>query len=330
MMVGNRGSLLGLRGGTRLDPWNLTWVMPAEGGYPTQAKPMPGSGVGEMDEWQLLERIARRVPRAGDDCAVYPWGDTHLVVTLDMLHRNADFPWATSPYTIGWRSVAVSLSDVASMGARPLVVLLGLSAPALDMSFVDEVLEGAQACCAQAGGELSGGDLDRSQELFLASCALGTCTQPVLRKGARVGDLLCVSGPLGSTARAMELLDGGQHEEGNVLFRFLPRTELGQKLAGLATSMLDISDGLAHSVHLLANASQVGFRVDAQRIPWIDGLRAPALDYGEDFELLFTLPEKAFRPGLGTVIGEAVPHNVTLVESDGEQPLHDRGYDHGR
>ncbi len=290
---------------------------------------MPGSGVGAMDEWQLLERIARTVPKAGDDCAVLPWGGSYLVLSMDMLHRDADFPLGTTPYTIGWRSVAVSLSDVAAMGARPLLVLLGLSAPSLDTSFVDEVLSGAQACCRQAGGELSGGDLDTSQELFLTSCALGECAQPILRQGARVGDLLCVSGPLGATARAMELLSTGQHDEANTLLRFVPRTELGPKLVHQATCMIDISDGLAHSVHLLAKASRVGFRIYAHRIPWIDGLHTPALDYGEDFELLFTISEQAFHPDFGTVIGETVPHGITIVQTDGERPLQNRGYNHG-
>ncbi|MFO8034703.1 MAG: thiamine-phosphate kinase [Candidatus Bipolaricaulota bacterium] len=282
-----------------------------------------------MDEWQLLSRIERRVPKAGDDCAVVPWGNTHLLLTLDMLHRTADFPAGTTPYTIGWRSVAVSLSDLAAMGGSPLAVLLGLSVPEFDPAFADELLTGAQDCCRIAGGELAGGDLDSSQELFLSSCALGECPRPVLRKGARPGELVCVTGRLGATAQALHLMENGRMDEGNRLFRFTPRTAEGQKLVGIASSMVDISDGLAHSVHLLADASGVGFRIESKLIPWVAGLRSPALDYGEDFELLYTISEQDYRAELGMAIGRVTREGVYLSGPHEDQPLIDRGYNRG-
>ncbi len=283
-----------------------------------------------VDEWQLLERIARRVPKAGDDCAVVPWRTTNLLFTLDMLHRTTDFPTGTTPYTIGWRSVAVSLSDIAAMGGVPLAVLLGLSVPEFDPAFTDEVLSGAQDCCMAAGSELAGGDLDSSEELFLSSCALGECARPVLRRGAQPGELVCITGPLGATAQALHLMDDGQAEAANTLLRFAPRTSEGQRISKVASSMIDISDGLAHSLHLLAEASGVGFRVESERIPWVPGLQDPAFSYGEDFELLYTVPERLHRPQLGTAIGRVTNSGVYLSGPDGVHPLPDRGYSHGR
>jgi len=252
------------------------------------------------------------------------------LLTLDMLHQTTDFPAGTTPYTIGWRSVAVSLSDIAAMGGTPLAVLLGLSVPEADVAFADEVLSGAQDCCTAAGGELAGGDLDSSQELFLSSCALGECPSPVLRKGAQPGELVCITGPLGTTAQALHLMEGGHTEEANRLLRFAPRTAEGQRIAEIASSMIDISDGLAHSLHLLAESSNVGFRVESKRVQWVPGLRAPAWDYGEDFELLYTVPERLHNPKLGTAIGQVTKEGVYLSGPRTERPLPDRGYSHGR
>ena len=290
-----------------------------------------------MNEWQLLELIQGRVPAAGDDCAVLPFRDTCLLLTTDMLHRASDFPPGTTPYTIGWRSVAASLSDIAAMGGRPLAVVLAASAPSWEGVF-DGVLSGAQDACEEVGTRLVGGDLDSSSELFLTSTALGEAARPVLRSGARPGDLLCLSGPLGRTAAALRLFELGRLKEANRLFRFTPRVKEGLKLSSLATSMIDISDGLAHSVHLLARASEMGFLVDPSRLPLLPELEEflpkgealeKALYFGEDYELLYTMPPELFRPELGIPIGEAVEGGVWLVQEGKREKLPDRGWAHG-
>lgn len=290
-----------------------------------------------MNEWKLLARIRDRVPAAGDDCAVIPFCGTNLLLTTDMLHRASDFPPAATPYTIGWRSVAASLSDLAAMGGRPLAVVLAASAPSWEDLF-DGVLSGAQDACEEAGARLVGGDLDSSSELFLTSTALGEAARPVLRAGTRPGDLLCLSGPLGRTATALRLFELGRLEEANRLFRFTPRVKEGLKLSPFATSMIDVSDGLAHSVHLLARASDVGFKLDPVRLPILPELQEllpgekaleAALFFGEDYELLYTIPPELFRPELGAVIGEAVPAGVWLVHAGKREGLPDRGWAHG-
>ena len=292
--------------------------------------------MGELNEWELLERIEAAVPAAGDDCAVIPWGSTHLLLTTDLLHQASDFPPGTTPYTMGWRAVAVSLSDIAAMGGRPVAVLLAASAPGWG-GLLPGLLSGAQAACEEAGAELVGGDLDFSRELVLVSTALGEASRPVRRAGAKPGDLLCLTGPLGRTALALHLFSRGELEEANRLFRFSPRVEEGLFLAGLATAMIDISDGLAHSAHLLARASGVGLEIDAAALPLLPGLAAAfpdeavekALYYGEDYELLFTIPKGRYRSALGRVIGEAVSSGVWLQAGGKRRPLPDRGWSHG-
>ncbi|HEC63581.1 MAG TPA: thiamine-phosphate kinase, partial [Candidatus Acetothermia bacterium] len=99
--------------------------------------------MGELREWELLERIGRQVPAVGDDCAVLSFAGTNLLLTTDLMHQASDFPPGTTPYTMGWRAVAASLSDIAAMGGRPLGVVLAGSAPDWDQLF-PELLIGAR------------------------------------------------------------------------------------------------------------------------------------------------------------------------------------------
>ncbi|NOX44552.1 MAG: thiamine-phosphate kinase [Caldiserica bacterium] len=286
-----------------------------------------------MSEWELLRRIAAEVPRAGDDCAVIPFRGTNLLLTIDVLHRSADFPRGTDHYTMGWRAVAVTLSDVAAMGGRPLGVALALSAPDLEEPF-EGILRGAEDCARAAGTELVGGDLDVSAELFLISSGLGEAERPVLRSGARPGDRLYLTGPLGRTYLALRLFSQGRHAEANELFRFSPRITEGRALVGVATAMIDLSDSLAHSLHLLSRASGIGLVVEAERVPLTEGLGPGELEevfyFGEDYELLFTAPEGALPPGPWIEIGEVVEEAGVWCRGRGRlRRVPDRGWEHG-
>ena len=240
--------------------------------------------------------------------------------------------------SIGWRSVAVSLSDLAAMGAGPLAVPLALADADLDEDMVSGVLDGALVCCEQAGAQLVGGDTDRQQELTLVSTAVGEAEHPVRRDGAKVGDLICVTGELGRAAAGLSLFYAREMEAANELFCFPPRVNWGMKLVGLATSMIDISDGLAHSLHLLAGQGGVGFQVEWERLPIHhvlleqtsgDKLRDAVLYTGEDYELLFTAPAGLIAqidPSVRyAVIGKVCKHERCLL-NDNELP--DRGYEH--
>mgnify|MGYP001773328932 CR=1 FL=1 len=296
-----------------------------------------------MRERDVIKFLSERLP-IGDDCAVIPFAKTNLLLTTDMLHRHTDFPEGITPYTIGWRAVAVSLSDIAAMGGRPLGVVIALGAPEFEKSFLEELFEGALACCEACKTQLLGGDTDRHSELTLVTTALGEAPKPVLRSGAHLEELVCVTGDLGRTAVALRLLKEKEYDQANELLRFVPRLREGQALAPLASSMIDISDGLARSLYQLAEASGVGFRIDATAIPFAleveeiardqDEIFEMGLFFGEDFELLFTLPqEKLFEARKScefTIIGRVVAHGegVTMQLGPERIPLPDRGYEH--
>ena len=297
-----------------------------------------------MREIEVLKLLAERLA-VGDDCAVIPFGKTNLLLTTDMLHWATDFPEGTTAYTIGWRTAAVSLSDIAAMGGQPLGVVVALGAPSFSKKFIEELLAGLEDCCKLAGAKLIGGDLDHHEELTLVSTALGVAEWPVLRSGARPGELVGVTGPLGRTAAALKLFKRGEHERANELFRFTPRVAEGLKLARYATAMMDISDGLARSLHQLAEASGLGFRIDYEKLPVLPEVEELAADgaereemalyTGEDFELLFTLPRERLGTAQNevsfTVIGEAVSasEGLRLVRRGEAVELADRGYEHG-
>ncbi|HIC96445.1 TPA: thiamine-phosphate kinase [Candidatus Bipolaricaulota bacterium] len=296
-----------------------------------------------MREQEALKLLAQRLA-VSDDCAVVPFGETNLLLTTDMLHRATDFPRGTEAYTIGWRTAAVSLSDIAAMGGRPLGLVVALGAPEFERDFIERLLAGLEDCCALVGCRLLGGDLDRHRELTLVSTALGVAERPVHRSGAKAGDLVCLTGPLGRTGVALRLFKSGRLEKANEFFRFTPRVEEGRKLAPYATAMIDISDGLARSLHQLAEAGSVGFLIGYEEVPVLPEVeelaadeeerREMALYTGEDFELLFTLPGERFREAQEkvafAVIGEVIADHegVQLKDKGGIRELEDRGYEH--
>ena len=286
-----------------------------------------------MDEREALRLLGADLPHAGDDAAVVD----STAITTDMLHESTDFPVGTSRYTAGWRSVAASLSDLAAMGADPTAAVAAYA----DEAFVDHELrafvDGAQAVCEAVGAEYVGGDLDHHAEFTVATTAVGAVDEPVFRSGATPGELVCVTGTFGRSAAAITLFDRGETDRANELFQFTPRIEAGRQLAGTATAMMDSSDGLARSLHQLAEASDCGFAIDREGAP-IDG-SVDTLDidrweagihFGEDFELVFTVPEAALST-VETDVPITVIGRVTAAEAgvtvDGE-PLPDRGYTH--
>ncbi|KAB1193077.1 thiamine-phosphate kinase [Haloferax sp. MBLA0076] len=291
-----------------------------------------------MDERTALRLLAADLPGAGDDAAIVDG----LVVTTDMLHEATDFPDGTTRYTAGWRAVGASLSDVAAMGATATCAVAVYAAAELDETELRDFVQGARDVCEAVSAEYVGGDLDTHREFTTVSTAIGRTDDPVLRSGARPGDLLCVTGELGRSAAAVRLFDAGETERANDLFRFTPRVAAGVRLAASATAMMDSSDGLARSVHQLAEASECGFELDWDALPVHDAVDEVATDaadrrdlsayFGEDFELVFTIPEDelaAVRDDVAvplTVVGR-VTEDETIV-ADGE-PLPDRGYTHG-
>ncbi|WP_408957003.1 thiamine-phosphate kinase [Natrinema sp. 74] len=299
-----------------------------------------------MDERAALRLLSGELEAAGDDAAVVDG----LVVTTDMLHERTDFPPGTTRYTAGWRAVGASLSDVAAMGAEATAAVAAYAAPAFDRDDLLAFVRGASDVCERVGTEYVGGDLDGHDEFTVSTTAIGRTDDPVRRRGARPGDLICVTGTLGRSAAALEYFDRGTsdgddrlRERANDLFRFVPRIAAGRALAPHATAMMDSSDGLARSLHQLAEASGYGFAIESERLPIDDAVREiadsddgaleRATTFGEDFELVATLPEDAapvVRNEIDvplSVIG-SVLESAEEITMDGE-PLADRGYTHG-
>lgn len=287
----------------------------------------------ELGEIGLIERIIKKfqvdkeLVTAGageDDCAVIDidkakGGCRYLVATTDSLQQSTHFPIGISPYQMGWSAVAVNLSDIAAMGARPFAFTIAMGIPAqTEASFVDELTEGVEECASAYNTVVVGGDITRSTELILTGTALGFANDPIRRSGANVGDLLCVTGSLGNAALALKVIKGEikvpkrvKEAAKKALFQPLPRIQEGLAIAnsGVATSMIDISDGLALSVAEIVKSSNVGAELYADNVPVLseeirgDGKldlsmrerRELAFYYGGDYELLFTIDPSALE-----------------------------------
>jgi thiamine-monophosphate kinase len=289
-----------------------------------------------MDERSALGLLAGRVDAAGDDAAVIDG----LVITTDMLHERTDFPEGTTRYTAGWRTIGASLSDVAAMGGAATAAVAAYGAPAFDPAEIEAFVDGASDVCELADAAYVGGDLDDHDEFTVAGAVVGRTDDPVFRHGADPGDTVYVTGTLGRTGAAIREFERGNVERGNELFRFEPRVAAGQQLAGVASAMMDSSDGLARSLHQLAAASDCGFDIEWDRLPVDPSVDAVAGDdaerrelstfFGEDFELVFTGPRavvEANREWLDTPITRIGRVTKGKVLADGD-PLPDRGYSH--
>ncbi len=288
-----------------------------------------------------------------EDCVLFDMGESYIVVGCDMVHERTDFPSQMTPYQRGWMSVAVSLSDIAAMGAKPLGVLVALGVPeGTERSYLRSMAEGMRECASRAGTRVLGGDTDQHDELTVCTTAVGSVSKRYCarRRGAQVGDVVAITGTVGEAACGFALLSGkahkhalNAHEVESLTEKALmptPRVSEGMRIAEVCTSMMDTSDGLAMSLHELSAQSDVGFEVDEDALPVPDSVRActeSAVDtalYGAgDFELVFTLPEVAVPMleclGIAT-IGRAIEHRgVFLKKSSGARhPIERKGWEH--
>lgn len=272
------------------------------------------------DEREFLRWIAQRVPEAGDDCAVLdcaPWGT--LLVTTDGVIDGVHLSWGEhGPEAFGYKAVARNLSDVAAMAGEPLWALLAVCLPpGATQADAQALFRGAQA----AGCRLVGGDTAAGPVASVVVTVLGRALPPgpVLRSGAREGDWLVVSGPLGGS------IESGKH------LRFTPRLQEARQLVEQCevTAMIDLSDGLGIDLHRLLEASGVGCRVEAASIPCAGVPLANALGDGEDYELLAAVRPGKLPAGF-TRIGEITAEGAVLVFPDGsERALPASGWVHG-
>ncbi len=284
-----------------------------------------------MDDRELLQVVMGIVGKEKclDDCAEVPCGDQVMVATTDMLHRTTDFVEGMSDWQTGWMSAAVTLSDIASMGAEPKYLLIAVGLDRWQM--LAGIMQGAKDCCTRFGAAIIGGDIDRHGELTVVTTGLGLVDKDhiVRRSGAQPGDLVCITGNPG---QAQAYLDGYVRYE-KALFEPQPRVEAGQRLGRAGVSaMMDDSDGIALSLYDLLSVNECGFSLDSTKLPVPAGIPAMqaselALYGGGDYELIFTLPPQR-HPVDGvsyTVIGIAIEEKIVIIDN---RPVERRGYQH--
>ncbi|MFZ5607863.1 MAG: thiamine-phosphate kinase [Pseudomonadota bacterium] len=262
-------------------------------------------------EFDLIARIRRRATvrgdvllGIGDDCALLaPPPGMQLAVTMDTLNAGVHFPADTAPADIGWKALAVNLSDLAAMGAQPAWCTLALSLPQADAAWLEAFCDGFLALAAQHGVALVGGDTTRGP-LAVSITAHGfvPAGAALRRDGARVGDDVWASGTLGDAAGALAQWQAGAAIAPPLrarLDRPTPRVALGHALRGIASACIDVSDGLLADLAHITRASGVGADIEADALPASDALReAFAIDAmrrlqaagGDDYELCFTAP----------------------------------------
>jgi len=324
----------------------------------------------QLGEIGLIERITKKfrvntesiaVGAGEDDCAVIELARAdykYLVATTDMLQESTHLPVGISPFQIGWSAVAVNLSDIAAMGARPYAFTIAMGIPAhTETAFVDAMVEGIADCASAYDTAVVGGDITRSKELILTGTCFGFADKPVRRAGAKVGDLVCVTGSVGNAALGLKILKEGltvpqkvEETAKKALFQPVPRIPEGITLAdsGLVTSMLDVSDGLALSLAELARSSKVGFEIYEAKVPVLSeemrgavrdvDLRELAFFYGGDYELLFTVDADVLADEFATlqkkvgisVVGVVVPseEGICFKTGQGQEQIKIKGYQH--
>jgi thiamine-monophosphate kinase len=283
----------------------------------------------ELGEESLINRLAqkfnephRRIIKAiGDDAAVtLQRGETCLLSTADILVEGVHFSVEYTPaYFLGRKVLSISLSDIAAMGGDPLFFLVSIVLPGeCSVEFLDGVYEGIKDCAHEFGVSLIGGNTSASNgKIMVGTTVLGEARRDeiIARSGARMGDIVCVTGTLGEAALGLKVLRESQGAEaepyigkgpfGEAVSRHLdprPRVKAGRMIATkkLASSMIDISDGLVRDLKHLTEESGVGAVIESSKLPLSDTLRdrlsknpdeiTLPLAGGEDYELLFTSP----------------------------------------
>ncbi len=268
-----------------------------------------------MGEFELIREYFARQPvrRAdvavgiGDDAAVLdPPAGCQLAVSADMLVAGVHFPQDTAPAAVGYKALAVNLSDLAAMGASPAWFTLNISLPRADSSWLEGFGGGLFALAGPYGLQLVGGDTTRGPlTVGIQITGFVPSGQALLRSGARVGDGIYVTGPLGDAALGLMGLQGGvslsKAQRDHVIGRLerpVPRVREGAALRGVASACIDISDGLAADLgHVLA-ASGTGARIELEALPLSPVYQSlqeqvgwgPAVSGGDDYELCFTVP----------------------------------------
>jgi thiamine-monophosphate kinase len=315
-----------------------------------------------MNEAQLVAR-ARELfsDKIGDDAAVI--GED--VITTDLLVEDVDFTRAIPLQFIARKSLAVNLSDLAAMGATPSHAVVALALPEWAQEQADTLLVALASAAKEHGIEIVGGDLSRGEKLTIAVTAIGRTKRPLLRSGAKPGDRIYLSRPIGGASAGLQLLQKGWGVDGEAPGKYgyaerefalsairrqvdpEPELDLGMKLSALpqVTACIDVSDGLSTDLHHLCDASNCGAEIERERLPVFPDLlgsgvalgikvQDAVLHGGEEYALLFTssLRESEMSVKLGRpayAIGRITRERGVVLKQDGiAAALEARGWDH--
>jgi len=306
-----------------------------------------------VDEFELIRRFFSRpvsspaiVAGVGDDGAVIrPTEGRELVTVIDTMVAGTHFPAGMSAADIGYRAVAVNLSDIAAMGAQPRWMTLALTLVEADARWLEEFAEGLYEAATQWDVALVGGDTTKGRQ-FVVSVQMSGDLEPgtaLYRSGAKDGDTIFVTGTLGDAAAGLSELSRGA--AGSALARRFARPTarvgVGRALAGVANAAIDVSDGLVADLSKILEASGVGAELDLRQLPLSKDLLASvgreqalrcAMGGGDDYELCFTLPEAKLPAEIVpevTAIGRIrVEPGLVCRDGDLVVPFDDSGYRH--
>jgi thiamine-monophosphate kinase len=315
--------------------------------------------LGERETIRIIERIIKSDATIGpgDDCAAIDMGDKYLLVTTDMMATKSHIPKGMGPYDIGWSIVAVNLSDIAAMGGTPLglVTAIGITR-GHPIEFIEQMVDGMNDCARRFNTSIVGGDTKEHDDLVLCGTAFGEVAKDgiLLRKGAKAGDLIAVTGNLGRAGSGFYSMKRtlGLKEAEDALKRPWPRVREGMLLSksGFVTSAMDVSDGLSTTIFELSRNSGMTHEVDYARIPKakevemafhdLERQKDLVLNFGDDFELLFTIKREAeddlekLSQECGcplTVIGKVTSGEENILIDNGKrEKLENLGYEHFR
>jgi thiamine-monophosphate kinase len=306
-----------------------------------------------VDEFELIGRYFSRsadspivLAGVGDDGAVLrPSEGRDLVTVIDTMVAGTHFPATMRADHIGYRAVAINLSDIAAMGAEPRWMTLALTLVQVEPRWLDAFAAGLYEAAAEWGVVLVGGDTTRGGQLVISVQMEGDLEPgtAIYRSGAKPGDTIFVTGTLGDAAAGLGRFPAETADDYLVrrFARPTARIRVGRALAGIAHSAIDVSDGLAGDLRKILDASGAGAELDLQRLPLSQELmaavgREQALQFamrgGDDYELCFTLPEAELPAAIAnevTAIGRVTAESG-LVCRDGEKVVdfNDAGYRH--
>lgn len=316
------------------------------------------SDLGERKAIDLISKIVDSSDWAvglGDDCAAYELGDQYLLVSTDMISQKTHLPNVMTPWQIGWFSVAINLSDIASKGGKPIGIVLSLGLPSdTSEDFLKKLIKGANFCSNKFDCSIVGGDTKEHNEVSICGTAFGLVDKKkfMSRQGCKVGDIVAVTGALGKAGAGYYSIKNNikDFDVWKGLLEPFPCVNEGRILAesGLVNCCMDISDGLSSSLYQLKKINNIGFEIFKKEIPVtnmfnkinkksISDLDYYVLHFGGDYELLLTVDCDDFdevkkilekNSCALTGIGKVTKNREVKIVDKCSKILENKGYEH--